>query len=107
LLLKAGAKIQAIIDGVTTDPAEVFEALHYNRRLWTILLAAVLEEDNPLPREIKQNFANLAVFVVSHTKALEINPEVSRMPILVNFCREIAQGLRSNEQAASNPASVA
>lgn len=103
LLLNAGAKIQAVIDGVVTDPEEIYEALHYNRRLWTILLSAVMEADNPLPREIKQNFANLAVFVVSHTKALELNPEVHRMPILVNFCREIAQGLRGNEPARSEP----
>ncbi|MBP0574185.1 hypothetical protein J8J27_26135, partial [Mycobacterium tuberculosis] len=68
LLLKAGARIQAIVDGTTTDPSEIFDALNYNRRLWTILLAAVMEPDNPLPREIRQNFANLAVFVIGQSK---------------------------------------
>lgn len=107
LLLRAGARIQAIIDGVTTDPAEILDALNYNRRLWSILLAAVMEPDNALPREVRENFANLAIFVVSQTKSLELNPDVARMPMLVRFCREIAQGLRSvgpAEGAADTPA---
>lgn len=102
LLLRAGARIQAIVDGTTTDPEEIREALSYNRRLWSILLAAVMEPDNALPREVRENFANLAIFVVSQTKALEIRPDVAKMPMLVRFCREIAQGLRSVGPAESS-----
>jgi flagellar protein FlaF len=107
LLLKAGARLQAVVDGTTTDPAEIFDALNYNRRLWTILLSAVLEPDNQLPHEVRQNFANLAIFVVGQTKALELNPDVSKMPMLVRFCRDIAQGLRSVTAAPEQKAEVA
>jgi flagellar protein FlaF len=105
LLLRSGARIQAIVDGTTTDPAEILDALNYNRRLWSILLAAVLEPDNALPREVRENFANLAIFVVSQTKSLELNPDVAKMPMLVRFCRDIAQGLRS--VVAAEPAASA
>lgn len=101
LLLKAGAKLQSIIEGYTTDPEQVQEALNYNRRLWTVLLSAVMEPGNPLPQDLKQNFANLAVFVVSHTRAVELDPQVEHMNVLVRFNREIAQGLRGNGADAS------
>ena len=105
LLLRAGARIQAIIDGVTTDPAEILDALNYNRRLWTILLSAVMEPDNALPLDVRQNFANLAIFVIGQTKSLEMKPDVAKMPMLVRFCRDIAQGLRSVAPAETAPAS--
>lgn len=94
LLLKAAAKIQMIIDGTTTDPDPIQDALRYNRRLWTILLTSLTEPNHPMPVEIRQNLANLALFQVSHTRAVELEPDVSAMGVLVNINRRIAEGLR-------------
>jgi flagellar protein FlaF len=99
LLLKAAAKIQMVIDGTTTDPDQIQDALRYNRRLWTILVASLTEPSNPLPIEIRQNLVNLGIFQVSHTRAVEFEPDPGAMPILVNINRRIAEGLRSGPAA--------
>lgn len=99
LLLKAAAKIQMIVDGTTSDPEEIQDALRYNRRLWTILLSSLTDATNPLPIEIRQNMANLALFQVSHTRAVELEPDPAAMPVLVNINRRIAEGLRSGPAA--------
>lgn len=94
LLLKAAAKIQMIIDGTTTDPDQIQDSLRYNRRLWTILLSSLTEPNHPLPIEIRQNVANLALFQVSHTRAVELEPDIGAMGVMVNINRRIAEGLR-------------
>lgn len=99
LLLKAAAKIQMIVDGTTSDPEEIQDALRYNRRLWTILLSSLTDATNPLPIESRQNMANLALFQVSHTRAVELEPDPAAMPVLVNINRRIAEGLRSGPAA--------
>ena len=103
LLLKAAAKIQMIVDGTTTDPDQILESLRYNRRLWTILITALMEPTNPLPREIKQNVVNLGIFQVSHTLACEQEPDPTAMPVLVNINRRIAEGLRGSGAATAEP----
>jgi flagellar protein FlaF len=95
LLLKAAARIQSVIDGTITDLPGALEALRYNRRLWTILLGSITDPSHPMPVEIRQNVANLGIFSVSHTLALEIEPDPERMGVLVNINRRIAEGLRA------------
>lgn len=107
LLLKAAAKIQMIIDGTTTDPDQVLESLRYNRRLWTILISALMEPTNPLPREIRENVVNLGIFQVSHTLAVEAQPDPVAMVILVNINRRIAEGLRARASESGEPAQAA
>src|SRR6266436_2858390 len=75
LLMRAAAKLQAIKNGTATDLVERLNALRYNRRLWLVFADLVTKADNPLPREIKQNVANLAVFVAKHTMSIETASE--------------------------------
>jgi flagellar protein FlaF len=99
LLMRAAAKLQAAKNA--TDRVERLSALRYNRRLWLVFADSVTKADNPLPREIKQNVANLAVFVAKHTMsietAMELQPE--RLGVLININREIAAGLRTSAAA--------
>lgn len=94
LLLKAATKIQSAKDRWPEGEKDLDEALTYNRRLWTVLISSVTREDNPLPREIKQNIINLGVFIFNHTLSLLTNPQPQRLGVLVNINREIAAGLR-------------
>ena len=98
LLMRAAAKLQAIKNGSATDLIDRLSALRYNRRLWLVFADAVTKPENPLPREIKQNVANLAIFVAKHTMSIETAPgsEPERLGVLININREIAAGLRAN-----------
>lgn len=96
LLLRAASRLQAVHDDWERDRAALDQALHYNRKLWTIFLTSVTSKDNPLPAEIRQNVANLGLFVMNQTLAVMGNPQRERLPSLININRELAAGLRSN-----------
>ncbi|MBZ0215649.1 MAG: flagellar biosynthesis regulator FlaF [Fimbriimonadaceae bacterium] len=95
LLLKAAAKIQTIKDEWPSTSTDLYEALYFNRKLWTILVTSATKEDNPLPHAIKQNIANLAMFVFDRTVEIQIHPEATALDILVTVNREIAAGLQA------------
>jgi flagellar protein FlaF len=94
ILLKAGMKLQAVKDRWPESEADLDAALTYNRKLWTILLSSVTREDNPLPREIRQNIVNLGLFIFKHTFAIMIDTDPAKLQVLININREIAAGLR-------------
>ncbi len=94
LLLKAAARLQAVIDSWDKDKSDLDNALLYNRKLWTVFLTSAMSADNPLPLEIRQNVANLGMYIMSQTVALSSKPQVAVVASLVNINRELAAGLR-------------
>ena len=95
ILIKAATRLQAIRENWEGRRAELDEALTYNRKLWTILVASVTDADNPLPQAIKNNIANLAMFVFERTITMMLEPAPEKLAALVNINREIAAGLRA------------
>jgi flagellar protein FlaF len=94
LLLKAAARLQAVVDKWDDDRADLDGALLYNRKLWTVFLGSAMGDDNPLPLEIRQNVANLGMFIMSQTIAVTSDPRVDNVRSLVNINRQLAAGLR-------------
>lgn len=94
LLLKAASRLQAVHDGWERKRDELPDALHYNRRLWTIFMASVAQEDNPLPPAVRQDVANLGLFVFRHTLSLIADPRPEYLGCLVNINRQLAAGLQ-------------
>jgi flagellar protein FlaF len=93
LLLKAAARLQSIQDGWSTNQQDLDAALLYNRKLWTVLLGSVTNDDNPLPVAIRQNVANLGLFVMKQTVAITAEPKPERLRSLITINRELAAGL--------------
>jgi flagellar protein FlaF len=94
ILMKAATRLQSIRDDWAGRAKELDEALTYNRKLWTILVSSVTRPENPLPAPIKQNVANLGLFIFNHTLSVMSEPKPERLGILVSINREIAAGLR-------------
>ena len=96
LLLRAAAKLQAIKDTENGD-GDAVSAIRYNRRLWLVFANSIGKPENPLPREIKMNLANLANFIIHHSMKLESDNTHAqeRVGVLININREIAAGLRA------------
>jgi flagellar biosynthesis activator protein FlaF len=101
LLMKAAARLQMIQDHWDERQHELDEALSYNRRLWTILVASATEPDNPLPVPVKQNIANLAVFIFNRTIDTMLEPRAEHLRALVHINRELAAGLRPSAPSAT------
>ena len=99
LLMKAAAGLQRVKDEWNTGThQELKAALTFNRKLWTIFMAAVTKEDSPLPQDVRQNIANLGMFIMNQTRdiLLEVNPQPSQLDVLVRLNRQIAAGLRGS-----------
>ena len=95
LLLKAAARLQAVSDSWERDKSDLGEALTYNRKLWTVFLGAITSPDSQLPAEIRQNIANLGVFIMNQTISTLSNPRREALRSLININRELAAGLRA------------
>ena len=95
LLLQAASRLQAVHDSWDGDKAHLDNALRYNGKLWSIFLTAVTDKENPLPAEIRQNVANLGIYVISCTVSMIIGPKRDDIGSLININRELAAGLRS------------
>lgn len=93
LLLQAASRLQAVRDGWDKRCGDLDDALLYNRKLWTIFLASVTESDSPLPAEVRQNVANLGMFVMNQTISLMGDPQPTRLASLININRQVAAGL--------------
>jgi len=94
LLLRAAARLQSVKDAWETEGAHLNDALLYNRKLWSIFLSSVTSADHPLPAAVRQNVANLGLFVMSQTMSLMTDPKPSQLAPLININRELAMGLR-------------
>lgn len=94
LLIKAATRLQMLSDDWEGRAYDRDDALAYNRKLWTLLVSAVIAEDNPLPVGIKQNILALANFIFNHTFQMISDPQQNRLGVLVSINRDVAAGLR-------------
>jgi flagellar protein FlaF len=99
LLSRAASNLQRIRENWDLAPAELHGALKFNRKLWNVFLNSVTRDDHPLPAAIRQNVANLGLFVLKHTIQLEARPEPARLDVLITINREVAAGLRASAQS--------
>ena len=93
LLLRAASQLQAVYDRWDGKQSDLDVALRYNRKLWSIFLTSVTRPDNPLPEAVRQNVANLGVFVMNQTVSLITEPKREKLGALININRELAAGL--------------
>lgn len=97
LLSRSASNLQRIREDWTLADTELSGALKFNRKLWNVFLSSATRDENPLPAAIRQNIANLGIFVLNHTIKLEAKPEPSRLDVLITINREVAAGLRAGQ----------
>ena len=96
LLLQAASRLQSVHDGWDHDApkqANLSDALLYNRKLWSVFLAEMTDANNPMPRDLRQNVANIGIFVMNQTVSVMQDPKPEQLGPLININREIAAGL--------------
>ena len=95
LLIKAAKQLQDVQEDWNIKRSELASALEYNQKLWTVLLGAVTRPDNPLPAAIRQNVANLGIFILGQILDVAQEPSAATIKVLVDLNRELAGGLRA------------
>jgi flagellar protein FlaF len=96
LLSTAASHIQRIREDWDSLAGELPTALKFNRKLWTVFLTSVIDAESKLDQALRQQVANLGVFVLSQTAELQVRPEPEKLDVLVKINRELAAGLRGS-----------
>lgn len=96
LLMRSAAALQKVRDEWPNSFDDLSPALNFNRKLWSIFMTSVTKEDSPLPTEVRQNIANLGLFVMNQTREMLMEPRPQKLEVLVRLNRQIAAGLRGS-----------
>ena len=103
--VKAFQEIQKRWDQITAE--ELDECLKYNRQIWMMFVDTAVEDDSgERPLELRNNIANLGVFIFNHTLDVLADPKPQKLDILIDINREIAAGLMTSpkkDDAAAKP----
>lgn len=92
-LLKAARKLQDVMSNLGYSDAELDEALLFNRKLWSIFVGDAINDSNPESVEIRQNIANIGIFVLTQCAALKLQPDATKLQSMIDINRNIAAGL--------------
>jgi flagellar biosynthesis activator protein FlaF len=95
LLLQAAARLQTVRDAWDGKQGELNDALLFNRKLWSVFLSEMTDGKNPMPKDVRQNVANLGLFVMNHTVSVMKDRRPEQLGSLININRELAAGLLS------------
>jgi flagellar biosynthesis activator protein FlaF len=71
-------------------------ALRYNQRLWTFFQVALLDDANPLPRNVKDEVLRLSAFVDRRIFDTLAFPSTDKLNILIAINSNIAAGLKTS-----------
>ena len=80
-------------DAIDRD-ARLEEALTHNQRIWTIFQSELAKDDNPLPRQTKEDLLSLSLFIDKRTFDIMAYPDPAKLTMLININLNIAAGLR-------------
>ncbi|MCA0422394.1 MAG: flagellar biosynthesis regulator FlaF [Proteobacteria bacterium] len=94
-LLKAAARLQTARDDHSPADPEFDAALTHNRRLWTVLAAALSDPASAMPDDLKARLLTLANFVFNHTLTITAAPTPDKLTSLIAINRDLAAGLRA------------
>ncbi|MCB9988724.1 MAG: flagellar biosynthesis regulator FlaF [Rhodospirillales bacterium] len=85
----------------SVDPEELNDVLNYNRQIWMMFVDTAMEDDSPeRPLALRNNIANLGVFIFNHTLDILAAPEKTKLNILIEINQEIAAGLMTRQKEA-------
>jgi flagellar biosynthesis activator protein FlaF len=92
-LLRAARQLQEVQTNWNGPDRNMHNALVFNRRLWSIFMSAAEENDNPNSLEVRQNIANIGIFVLTRTIEIQMDPDPAKLKSLIDINCNIAAGL--------------
>ncbi len=69
------------------------EALRLNQMVWTIFQSELAREDNPLPKQLKQDILSLSIFIDKRIIEVLSDPLPEKLNIIIDINMNIAAGL--------------
>lgn len=72
------------------------EALRHNQLIWSLFQGELMKENNPLPKELKQDILSLSAFIDKRIFEIMANPAPERLGVIIKLNLNLAAGLRGN-----------
>ena len=108
VLLKAAARLEKLGErlksGEKVPLEDISEAVDYNRKLWTVFASDTINPGHPLPQEIKNNIATLAIFMFKRSMEVLIDTKPEKLQAMIDINRNIAAGLLKQVKPPALPA---
>ena len=92
-LLKAARQLQEVQANWAGPDRNMHKALLFNRRLWSIFMTEAEANENPHPLELRQQIANIGLFVLTRTVEIQLDPDPAKLKSLIEINCNIAAGL--------------
>jgi len=92
-LLKAARQLQEVQANWTGPDKNMHKALLFNRRLWSIFMTEAEANENPHSLEVRQQIANIGLFVLTRTVDMQLDPDPAKLKSLIEINCNIAAGL--------------
>ncbi|MGH6678248.1 MAG: flagellar biosynthesis regulator FlaF [Bradyrhizobium sp.] len=92
-LLKAARQLQEVQANWKGPDKNMYNALLFNRRLWSIFMSEAEANENPHPLDVRQNIANIGLFVLTRTIEIQMDPDPAKLKSLIDINCNIAAGL--------------
>lgn len=101
-LIKSASLLNGIKENWDSRIGELNDVLERNRKLWTIIVSAMQDEDCPQPKEVRANIINLGLFIFKRTMDIMIEPKPESLNVLIDINMNIAKGLAAHETSEEN-----
>jgi flagellar protein FlaF len=69
-------------------------ALKYNQLIWSVFQGELARDDNPMPREIRENLLNLSIFIDKRILEVRAFPDPAKLNPIIDINLNIAAGLK-------------
>lgn len=98
VLTKAALKLKYCRDNWEAENRreKMNEALTYTQRVWSLLQGDLLDENNLLPRNLKENVLSLSAFIDKRIFNVMANPAPEKLNIIIDIHLNLAAGLRKS-----------
>jgi flagellar protein FlaF len=77
------------------------DAMKFNQKVWDVFSADWMNPESSLSIELRQNLLSIAIFVKKKTFALQANPKLDGLQLLVSLNGNIIDGLSAPRTKAS------
>ena len=88
--------MQGTTGTIKIEDAKLDEALKYNQRIWTIFQAELLNPENPLPKQIRQDILSLSAFIDKRIFEVMAFPSPEKLNAIININLNLAAGLNGS-----------
>lgn len=76
--------------------AKLSEALRINQMIWSIFQAELAKENNPVPKQLKQDILSLSLFIDKRIMDVLAHPASEKLDAIININLNLAAGLRGS-----------